>query len=227
MELVESTLIPLSLVFISAFTLSLGHCAGMCGGIVLAYTQIKSPSWTGHLAYSLGRWCSYVCIGVVFALLGKAFALHHLWREFASLFVGVLLIVYAICYGFFPKVLRALEPRIQDSRWLGRSFGALLQSRSLWSFFGIGVLNGLLPCGLVYFFALYTLNEQILGLSGVLGAVCVMSVFWLGSLPSMLGLGMLSSALGAYKKQAFWVSFVAMVLLGLWNIYAGITTMWH
>ncbi|MBR2493986.1 sulfite exporter TauE/SafE family protein [Helicobacter sp.] len=225
MELVESTLIPLGLVFVSALSLSLGHCAGMCGGIVLAYTQVKKPSWMGHLAYSLGRWCSYVCIGVAFALLGKAFALHHLWREFASLFVGVLLIVYAICYGFFPKVLRALEPRVQDFRWLSKSFGMLLQSRYLWSFFGIGVLNGLLPCGLVYFFALYTLNEQILGLSGVLGAVCVMSVFWLGSLPSMLGLGMLSSVLSSYKKQGFWVSFVAMVLLGLWNIYAGITTM--
>lgn len=225
MELVESTLIPLGLVFVSALSLSLGHCAGMCGGIVLAYTQVKKPSWMGHLAYSLGRWCSYVCIGVAFALLGKAFALHHLWREFASLFVGVLLIVYAICYGFFPKVLRALEPRVQDFRWLSKSFGMLLQSRYLWSFFGIGVLNGLLPCGLVYFFALYTLNEQILGLSGMLGAVCVMSVFWLGSLPSMLGLGMLSSVLSSYKKQGFWVSFVAMVLLGLWNIYAGITTM--
>lgn len=225
MELVESTLIPLGLVFVSALSLSLGHCAGMCGGIVLAYTQVKKPSWMGHLAYSLGRWCSYVCIGVAFALLGKAFALHHLWREFASLFVGVLLIVYAICYGFFPKVLRALEPRVQDFRWLSKSFGMLLQSRYLWSFFGIGVLNGLLPCGLVYFFALYTLNEQILGLSGVLGAVCVMSVFWLGSLPSMLGLGMLSSVLSSYKKQGFWVSFIAMVLLGLWNIYAGITTM--
>lgn len=224
MELVESTFIPLFLVFTSALALSLGHCVGMCGGIVLAFTQIKKPSWVGHLAYSVGRLCSYECIGIGFALLGRAFALSYVWREWASVLVGVLLIIYALCYGFFPRILRFLEPKV-DSRWLGRAFGTLLHSRSLWSFFGIGVLNGFLPCGLVYFFALYTLNEQILGLSGVMGAVCVMGVFWLGSLPSMLGLGTLASVLQAYQKQAFWASLVAMLGLGLWNIYTGITIM--
>ena len=220
-------LISLWLVFVSALTLSLGHCVGMCGGIVLAFSSLPHVRILSHALYHIGRLCSYICVGVVFALLGRAFALHHLWREFASLIVGVLLIGYALCFAFFPKILALLEPNIKRFPLFVSAFSAALRSRSILGGFVLGVLNGLLPCGLVYFFALYTLNEQILGLSGVLGAVCVMSVFWLGSLPSMLGLGMLGSALSAYKKQAFWVSFIAMVLLGLWNIYAGITTMWH
>lgn len=225
MILASQFLISLWLVFVSALTLSLGHCVGMCGGIVLAFSSLPHVRILSHALYHIGRLCSYICVGVVFALLGRAFALHHFWREFASLIVGVLLIGYALCFAFFPKILALLEPNIKRFPLFVSVFSAALRSRSILGGFVLGVLNGLLPCGLVYFFALYTLNEQILGLSGVLGAVCVMSVFWLGSLPSMLGLGTLASVLQAYKKQAFWVSLVAMLGLGLWNIYTGITIM--
>ena len=226
-------LISLWLVFVSALTLSLGHCVGMCGGIVLAFSSLPHVRILSHALYHIGRLCSYICVGVVFALLGRAFALHHFWREFASLIVGVLLIGYALCFAFFPKILALLEPNIKRFPLFVSAFSAALRMRSILGGFVLGVLNGLLPCGLVYFFALYTLNGQIPWLSSevfsgvgvVFSAVCVMGVFWLGSLPSMLGLGTLASVLQAYKKQAFWVSLVAMLGLGLWNIYTGITIM--
>lgn len=213
--------VSLGLVFLSALGLSLGHCVGMCGGIVLAYSSIKRADLFAHSVYSLGRLCSYVGIGVLFALCGKAFALHHLWREFAGVGVGLLLIGYAVCYAFFPRILQLFQPRAGALGFFTRAFRALLASPSRWSFFGLGLLNGLLPCGLVYFYALYTLNEQILGLTGALGAVCVMSAFWLGTLASMLGLGLLGGAL-RIRGQWRWLSFCLMLGLGLWSIVMGV-----
>lgn len=176
-----------------------------------------------------------MAIGVAFALLGKAFAISHFWRSGASFIVGILLVLYAICFAFFPKILRAIEPRIDSFGALSRAFGKLLRSRSWLSFFGIGMINGLLPCGLVYFFALNVLNEQIpeqilswsLGFSpvvlGALWAVAVMSAFWLGTLAPMLSIGALGSVLGKYKKTLFAISFLFMLGLGLLNIYTGLT----
>ncbi|WP_143000220.1 MULTISPECIES: sulfite exporter TauE/SafE family protein [unclassified Helicobacter] len=225
----------LMLIFLTSLSLSLGHCIGMCGGIVIAYSGFKRPRWWGHLAYNVGRWCSYVAIGVAFALLGKAFAISHFWRSGASLIVGILLVLYAICFAFFPKILRAIEPsKIGSFGMLSRAFGKLLRSCSWLSFFGIGVINGWLPCGLVYFFALNVLNEQIpeqilswsAGFSpmvlGALWAVAVMSAFWLGTLAPMLSIGALGSVLSKYRKTLFVISFLFMLGLGLLNIYAGL-----
>lgn len=220
----SSLIISLALVFLNALVLSLGHCIGMCGGIVLAFSALPHVRALSHALYHLGRLCGYICVGVVFALLGRAFALHFFWREFASLIVGALLIIYALCFAFFPKILSLLEPNLKRFPLFVAAFGRALRSGRCAGLFALGVLNGFLPCGLVYFFALYTLNEQILGLSGVLGAVCVMGVFWLGTLPSMVGVGILGGLLSAYRKQLAVFSVVMMLLLGLWNIYIGINT---
>lgn len=236
---VSQFFISLWIVFVSALTLSLGHCVGMCGGIVLAFSSLPHVRILSHTLYHIGRLCSYICVGVAFALLGQAFALHHFWREFASLIVGVLLIGYALCFALFPKILTLLEPNIKRFPLFVWAFGTALRSRSILGGFVLGVLNGFLPCGLVYFFALYTLNGQIpelfgetfanadgsfSGLGAALSAACVMGVFWLGSLPSMIGVGVLGSLLSAYRKQFMLFSVISMLALGLWNIYIGLTT---
>ena len=214
----------LVLVFLTSLSMSFGHCVGMCGGIVLVYSSLKNTTFLAHLLYNLGRLASYLCIGILFVLFGKAFALHHFWRDSVSLCVGILLIVYAICFAFFPKVLQYIEPRLQSLSTAGAIFRWLLSLHSLATFFGIGVINGFLPCGQVYFFALNTLNAQIMGLSGVLGAVAVMGAFWLGTLVPMLGVGLFGGRLRAYRKTFFVLSFLCMFALGLLNIYVGITT---
>ncbi|MFW5990182.1 MAG: sulfite exporter TauE/SafE family protein, partial [Campylobacterales bacterium] len=64
-----------------AFLGSFGHCIGMCGGIVIAYSSIKvSKEWSrykqsmAHILYSLGRVSTYAIIGALFGFLGSAFA---------------------------------------------------------------------------------------------------------------------------------------------------------
>lgn len=250
--LIDFDSLHLWLVLASAFSLSFAHCGGMCGSIVIAYASIKSApknsqnlqnsqksqdsakfpisllrafsSLLGHIAYNLGRLFSYICIGIVFAFLGEGLGVNMLVRDFGGIVVGILLVVYALCFGFFPKVLRHLEPNLSKAGIFGRVFGRLLFSPSLASFFVLGILSGFLPCGLVYFFALNALNAGLDGAQAIFSSVVIMLAFWLGTLPLMLGLGVLGSSIKAFQKYKnifFKISFLLMLSVGLLTIYKG------
>lgn len=266
--LVDFDSLHLWLVLASAFSLSFGHCGGMCGSIVIAYASIKSASQKpkiskdfqnpqlqniqqpqqsqnpqnphdlpksalsirallGHIAYNLGRLFSYICIGIVFAFLGEGLRLNMLVRDFGSIIVGILLVGYALCFGFSPKILRYLEPNLSKAGIFGRVFSKLIFSPSLASFFALGILSGFLPCGLVYFFALNALNAGLEGTQAIFSSVVIMLVFWLGTLPLMLGLGVLGSGIRAsakYQSVFFKISFLLMLSVGLLTIYKGFIT---
>ena len=60
-----------------AFLGSFGHCEGMCGGIVIAYSSTKiDTTWSrfnqalSHLIYSAGRISTYTLLGAIFGYLG-------------------------------------------------------------------------------------------------------------------------------------------------------------
>ena len=72
--------IDLLIILSTAFLGSVGHCIGMCGGIVVAYSSTKidqTSSWgtqtISHLAYNFGRVVTYTILGAMFGLLGKAY----------------------------------------------------------------------------------------------------------------------------------------------------------
>ncbi|SQB98806.1 sulfite exporter TauE/SafE family protein [Helicobacter fennelliae] len=221
-------MIELVFVFLSALPLSLGHCIGMCGGIVIAYSSIKQAPknmLVAHCCYNLGRLFSYLLIGIVFGLLGKGIAFIPFIREIFSIIIGVLLIVYACCLVFFPKILRFFEPNITHFGFVSKIFSSLLLSSSLWSYVFIGVLNGFLPCGLVYFFALSALNAQSISPNVLIASTAIMASFWFATFLVMLGVGIFGSALiKNHRKTFLLLGFVCMISFGIWNIYQGLHT---
>ncbi len=218
----------LAFVFASALAMSLGHCAFMCGGIVIAYSNMipsnmaKSHTFIAHSLYNFGRLVSYVIIGVLFALLGRGVVIFSFLRESMHIIVGALLIFYAVCLVFFPRILRAFEPNITQSGIFMRLFGRFLRSSLRIKYFFIGILNGFLPCGLVYFFALSTLNAINLAINPIIAAICIMSVFWLATLLPILSIGAISSFLREKQKHFLWLQFGLMIGFGLLNIYQGL-----
>ena len=194
-------MIELVFVFLSALPLSLGHCIGMCGGIVIAYSSIKQAPknmLVAHCCYNLGRLFSYLLIGIVFGLLGKGIAFIPFIREIFSIIIGVLLI---------------------------KIFSSLLLSSSLWSYVFIGVLNGFLPCGLVYFFALSALNAQSISPNVLIASTAIMASFWFATFLVMLGVGIFGSTLiKNHRKTFLLLGFVCMISFGIWNIYQGLHT---
>jgi len=160
------------------------HCVGMCGPIAFALPVHKGTTkekWFKIMAYHLGRLCTYMAIGAVFGLLGRAFVLGGL-QQTISIFCGVLLILIAV---FQKKILNILEHKTSSKVlvYIKQGYQNIAQSSSLVNFFSLGALNGLLPCGTVYIALIGALATQTL-FKGTL----YMFVFGLGTLPLMLSL---------------------------------------
>lgn len=175
---------------IAAFLLGLVgslHCAGMCGPLALALPAAGRTRVTyllGRLAYNLGRVVTYAAMGLVFGLVGKTLLLAGVQR-WVSIFLGVALLV-----GLFgSRRLGRWLPITRLVEGLKQRMGALLRRRSLGSLAVLGLLNGLLPCGLVY-----VACAGAAATGSVLGGIEYMVVFGLGTVPMLLAIS-LSGAL--------------------------------
>ena len=176
----------------TAFTLGLVgslHCAGMCGPLAMAVPVIGRGSAAiafSRLIYNSGRVITYVFIGTLFGLLGQAFALAGIQR-WISIAAGVLIITgLLVSLKWGNSTMMTL--------WIVRLkglFGGALRQRSIPSHFSLGLVNGLLPCGLVYVAAAAAVTTG----AWYHGAI-YMFFFGLGTLPMMLGIGMLIGKLG-------------------------------
>jgi len=164
------------------------HCAGMCGPLALALPAGGSGRATfvaGRSLYNAGRIITYALMGALFGLLGLGFAIAGLQR-WVSLVLGALILI-----GLFvsPRFARALTLTRAVS-WLKSALGKLLQRRALSSLFGIGLLNGLLPCGLVYVACAGAATAD-----NVLSGVEYMIAFGLGTVPMMLAISLVGTKL--------------------------------
>jgi sulfite exporter TauE/SafE len=208
-----------------AFLGSFGHCIGMCGGIVVAYSTIKiSPESskvsqsTSHLLYSFGRVFTYTILGAMFGALGGVATFSNNANGGLLIFAGVVMVLAGLSLMGKIKFLTLIEHSFSSSSVYKTAFKAVLNSKSNLSFFVLGMLNGLLPCGFVYFFAI-TAASTADPLSGAM----VMAMFGLSTIPAMFGLGFLSSLASAtsFRNMMMSLSSVAVILYGAYTIYNG------
>ncbi len=158
------------LAFITGLVSSL-HCLGMCGPIALAL-PVQNMGRVG--IYNLGRISTYVVLGAVFGFFGKGLSLMGLQQNL-SIVLGLLILIVA----FLPMVRPAWVNT--GTVYLRKWFVPFFQKKNLTALFMIGVLNGLLPCGMVYL-ALMGAISMAHPLDGAL----YMSLFGLGTLPMMV-----------------------------------------
>jgi sulfite exporter TauE/SafE len=157
------------------------HCAAMCGPLMLALPVPPGGPVrfvAGRLVYQLGRITTYGLLGVVAGLAGKSLLLAG-FQRWISIGLGL-----AILLGFLlSKKIPLTTPVTRLVTWLKNAMAAQLQRRSFASLAVLGLLNGLLPCGLVY----VALASAVAGGSLSAGAG-YMAVFGLGTLPMMLAI---------------------------------------
>ena len=155
------------------------HCAGMCGPLALALPAAgnTTPGYVlGRLAYNLGRLVTYSLLGIVFGLAGWTFLLAGLQR-WVSIGLGVALLI-----GLFASRKLALwRPITLFVEQLKSRMSGLLRRRSLASLAALGLLNGLLPCGLVY-----VACAGATATGGILAGASYMAAFGAGTVPMML-----------------------------------------
>jgi sulfite exporter TauE/SafE len=157
------------------------HCIGMCGPIALALPVghfSNGGKVTAILLYNLGRVITYAVFGVLFGLIGKGFALAG-FQQIMSVVIGsILLIVVLFPYSWSQKM--------GISKWnslvnkVKMKLGLLFKQRSFSALFSIGLLNGLLPCGLVYM----AIAGSVAVADAAKGSL-FMALFGLGTIPAI------------------------------------------
>jgi sulfite exporter TauE/SafE len=152
----------------------------MCGPIALVVGgQNKDRIWSSTLLYNLGRIVTYALMGVAFGLIGKGINMAGM-QKVMSIFLGVMLLVLAVAsFSFESKLLKISFVNDLMSSVKVR-LAQFLKKNSLNAYFSVGLLNGLLPCGLVYMAIAGALSTGS-ALSGLL----YMAFFGLGTVPLM------------------------------------------
>jgi len=208
-----------------AFLGSLGHCIGMCGGFVIAYSTAKIDSsmnktkqFFAHLTYNLGRITSYMIIGAFFGLLGGILLISKTTHGTLYVLVGIFMVLMGISLSGNLKFLTTIEVSLAKFEFFRKLFSKLIHSKSLPSFFFLGMLNGFLPCGLVYFFAA---SAAATG-SPFWGAV-VMLIFGLSTMPVLFGLGTVAGFLKSSNFRNIMIKLASIVIAiyGIYMIYKG------
>ncbi len=210
-----------------AFLGSFGHCIGMCGGIVIAYSSTKLDENStkinqtlAHLFYSFGRVTTYMTLGALFGFIGSVISFSNTANGILLIIAGIIMMLVGTSLGGKLKFLTKIEHSIQNSQWYHRYFKELLRSENLTSFYMLGLLNGLLPCGFVYFFAI-TAASTASALDGAL----VMLIFGLSTIPAMFSLGFF---VGMFKQLSLRDTMIklaalSVIIYGGYTIYNGYT----
>lgn len=208
-----------------AFLGSFGHCVGMCGGIVIAYSSTKIKSdWTkqiqalAHLLYSFGRISTYMILGALFGFVGGVVTFDNMTSGIFLLITGFMMVLVGLSLLGKIKFLTILEHTCSKSPLYQRTFKSLLGSQSLFSFYLLGMLNGLLPCGFVYVFAITAASTG----SAFWGAF-VMLIFGLSTVPALFSLGFF---VGIFKQSNLRDIFIKLasilvIAFGFYIAYLG------
>lgn len=176
------------------------HCLGMCGPIALALPLNRSSKFQallGALTYNSGRVLTYAMLGLVFGQIGRAFSLIGLQR-WASIGAGILLLVYVLTTYLLKSTFSPFPSWTIGIGRVKASLQKLFKRRSYTSLLSIGLLNGLLPCGFVYFALV-----GAIGMGTAIEGAGYMALFGLGTAPLMLGTNLLGSQIGTRARMRF------------------------
>ena len=160
------------------------HCIGMCGPLVMALPisgQSHLQKWISILLYHFGKISSYTVLGILLGLFGSTLPLYGV-QENLSIVMGSIMLLYVL-YVFVIKSKWSL-PFFQSNivyTLIVKKMGALFKSKNSSSFYLIGFLNGLLPCGMVY----VALTSSIATQSVVQGGM-IMAFFGIGTMPALI-----------------------------------------
>ena len=195
------------------------HCLGMCGPIALVVPPLGTGSIgrvSGGLIYNSGRILTYSMMGLLAGIVGKGFAVFN-WQQGISIVLGVLIVIYGLLPGLFNNI-NISSPLYSFSNRLKNSLSSVFKKRSVGGSIGIGMLNGLLPCGLVYVGLAGSLD-----LGSAVESTIFMACFGLGTLPMMTGVNLLGNNLkGTMKNRIARILPVFTVMIGLVFILRGL-----
>ena len=188
------------------------HCIGMCGPIALSMGLTKKQAtnyYLQNLTYQFGRIFTYSLLGTLLGIVGQGFEMAG-FQQYLTIAVGILLILMAI-FSFGGNDFASKIPFL--SKFLLKvkmNLGKLLQKADYRSRFTTGILNGFLPCGMVYMALTASLAA-----GGIWQGASFMALFGLGTLPFMFAVVLLGNLMTtAFRIKILKFVPVLMIVLG-------------
>ncbi len=196
------------------------HCAAMCGGIASAICAGNRGAvpWRRAGAYNLGRITSYTVAGALVGSVGQA----GLWlrgdavlRHGLMLTAGIAMLVLALSLAGWSPLVRAMEGAGSRLwRHIEPCTRHFLPANTVPRAWGLGLLWGWLPCGMVY---AVLLTAAATG-DAVDGAL-VMASFGVGTLPNLLAVALFAQKLRRYSDIRA-VRVAGAIAIGGFGLYA-------
>lgn len=231
----ESLALPVFL-FLAGLAGGFLHCAGMCGPFVLSQVGaglarrplsdmvgLRRLGGSLLLPYHAGRVVSYGLLGGVAGLAGGGVAALSGWRVIVALALlagAVLFMDEATGARLRSWLSRATSAR-KWGAWLAALAAPLLRQPGVLRGFALGLLLGLLPCGL-----LYAALAAAAGTGGVLPGMVGMAAFAAGTVPALLLVGLLgSAALSRWRGAVQLISRAAMAANALFLAFLALRMM--
>jgi uncharacterized protein len=203
-----------------------GHCIGMCGPLVASFSLAGATRprplvsrITPHVLYNSGRITTYSLIGGVMGLSGSfinvAGKLANIQNSVAVL-AGVIMILMGV----------SITGRGGNTSWIEKHNTSVLRaaagiraSSSSFRYYPLGIVLGLLPCGLSY-----TVFIAAAGTGGLFSGMLTALLFGLGTLPALIAFGaVISSLTPALRARIYRASGVLVILMGIYYLYRGIS----
>jgi len=158
------------------------HCIGMCGPLMLAVPSSAKAKWkfvVERIVYNVGRTITYGVLGVVLGLVGKSLLVSI--QQDVSIALGIIvLFTVVIPFGLKSKVEK-YSPLKFIYNFIKEKFSIFLRRKGFTALFILGVLNGLLPCGLVY-----TALIGALAVADAFQSALLMMIFGMGTIPALV-----------------------------------------
>lgn len=158
------------------------HCLGMCGPIAMALPlkgATQAERMLKVIIYNAGRILTYSMFGLLFGVVGKSVVVAG-YQQWLSITLGVIVLLLYFLPSSTTSRIPVMKYAAQLILRLKKLFGIMLQQRSYHATFTLGILNGLLPCGLVYLAVAGSIAT-----GDVWKGAAFMALFGLGTLPVM------------------------------------------
>lgn len=195
------------------------HCVGMCGPIAISLPlngQNYFQKVLGGVLYNLGRTVTYALLGAIFGLIGQGFQLMG-FQKWVSIIMGSIMIISVLLPSIFRKINTGNDFPL--SEMVRSAMQRLFKNKSFTGLFLIGMLNGLLPCGLVYMAI-----AGAIGTSDLFLGIAFMVLFGLGTLPMLLMVSIVGNLVTlSLRNKINKVIPVIVVVIGVLFILRGLS----
>jgi sulfite exporter TauE/SafE len=160
------------------------HCIGMCGPIALALPLQRAKTNSvlqGIFIYNFGRAFTYALLGALSGLAGNALKFAA-GQQVLSITAGTIILL-SLLAGVFRKQVKISSAFAKWFSAVRNALGKLFKRKRSDALLLIGILNGLLPCGLVY-----AALGGAAATGNFLNGALFMFVFGLGTIPVLFSL---------------------------------------